>query len=84
MSKRHVYQLSLKSITYAHDRSHQWRRAAYFVDKIIRGAKPANLPVDQIEFSGLLNASLNGILFGDRATNCKESSRINLKTRVGV
>jgi putative ABC transport system substrate-binding protein len=34
-------------ITYGHDRSHQWRRAAYFVDKILKGAKPAGLPVEQ-------------------------------------
>jgi putative ABC transport system substrate-binding protein len=34
-------------ITYGHDRSHQWRRAAYFVDKILKGTKPAELPVEQ-------------------------------------
>ena len=34
-------------ITYGHDRTHQWRRAAYFVDKILKGTKPADIPVEQ-------------------------------------
>jgi putative ABC transport system substrate-binding protein len=34
-------------ISYGHDRSHQWRRAAIFVDKILRGAKPGDLAVEQ-------------------------------------
>ena len=34
-------------ISYGHNRPHQYRRAAYFVDKILKGAKPADLPVEQ-------------------------------------
>jgi putative ABC transport system substrate-binding protein len=34
-------------ISYGHDRSHQARRAAVFVDKILKGTKPADIPVEQ-------------------------------------
>jgi putative ABC transport system substrate-binding protein len=34
-------------ISYGVNWSDQWRRAADFVDKILRGAKPADLPVEQ-------------------------------------
>ena len=34
-------------MSYAHNLPDAFRRAAYFVDKILKGAKPAELPVEQ-------------------------------------
>ena len=34
-------------IAYGPDRLHNWRRAAVFVDKILKGTKPADIPVEQ-------------------------------------
>jgi putative tryptophan/tyrosine transport system substrate-binding protein len=34
-------------ISYGVGEGHQWRRAAIYVDRIMKGASPADLPVEQ-------------------------------------
>ena len=54
-------------MTYGPNLAELWRRAAYYVDRILKGRKPADLPVEQpSKFDRVLNlktAQALGITF---------------------
>jgi putative ABC transport system substrate-binding protein len=53
-------------ISYGHDPAEQWQRAAVYVDKVLKGTKPADLPVQQpMRFELVVNlktAKLFGVI----------------------
>jgi hypothetical protein len=47
---------SVAQLTYGENLAEMYRRGAYFVDKILKGGKPADLPVEQVtKFELIIN-----------------------------
>jgi putative ABC transport system substrate-binding protein len=47
MSERSEYVDAGGLVSYSANEAESFRRAAYYVDRILKGAKPADLPVEQ-------------------------------------
>ena len=64
-------------MSYGADRAESYRRVAYYVDKILKGAKPADLPVEQptkVEFAiNLKTAKKIGLTIPRRCSPARTS-----------